>query len=161
MEEENSLRMVQKLFKCPLCLKGFKKLVRVNEQFSKCPQCGHEHCSEMINSEFNRESVDSQYRLPFCNLPESVKRQYHTVTDIHDRNPNNFYLDNQRNPVYPPVQPVPVAYQAPVVIPAPTPQPNVVVIQQEQKSSHSNNCCYCKAPRQSACGCLEPNELQT
>ena len=30
-----------------------------------CPECGHEHCSEMINSEFNRESVDSQYHLPF------------------------------------------------------------------------------------------------
>ena len=96
-EEGDSLRMVQKLFKCPLCLKGFKKLVHVNETFSKCPQCGHEHCTETINSEFNRESVDSQYRIPFCNLPESVRRQYHTVTDIHDRNPNNFYLDNQRN----------------------------------------------------------------
>ena len=96
-EDDNSLRMVQKFFKCPLCLKGFKKLVRLNETFSKCPQCGHDHCSENINSEFNRESVDSQYRMPFCNLPESVRRQYHTITDIHDRNPNNFYLDNQRN----------------------------------------------------------------
>ena len=98
-EEDNSLRMVQKLFKCPLCLRGFKKLVRVSETFSKCPQCGHEHCTESINSEFNRESVaaDTQYRIPFCDLPESVRRQYHTVTDIHDRNPNNFYLDNQRN----------------------------------------------------------------
>ena len=96
-EDDNSLRMVQKLFKCPLCLKGFKKLVHLNETFSKCPQCGHDHCSENINSEFNRESVDSQYRIPFCNMPESVRRQYHTVTDIHDRDPNNFYLDNQRN----------------------------------------------------------------
>ena len=95
--EDNSLRMVQKLFKCPLCLKGFKKLVKINEDISRCPQCGHEHCTETINSEFNRESVDSQYRLPFCNLPESVRRQYHTVTDIHDRNPNNLYLDNHRN----------------------------------------------------------------
>ena len=95
--EDDSLRMVQKLFKCPLCLKGFKKLVHINENFSKCPQCGHDHCTETINSEFNRESVDSQYRMPFCNMPESAKRQYHTVTDIHDRNPNNFYLDNQRN----------------------------------------------------------------
>ena len=80
-----------------------------------------------------------------------------TQQQMYTPNPN-LNLDNQRNPVYPPVQPVPVAYQAPVVIPAQTPQPNVVVIQQEQKSSHSNNCCYCKAPRQSACGCLEPNE---
>lgn len=99
MSDSDSLRMVQKLFKCPLCLKGFKKLVPVNEVFSRCPECGHEHCSEMINSEFNRESVDSRYRLPFCNLPENVRRQYHTVTDIHDRNPNNFYLDANRNNV--------------------------------------------------------------
>ena len=34
--------------------------------------------------------------MPFCGLPESVRKQYHTVTDIHDRHPNNFYLDNQR-----------------------------------------------------------------
>ena len=96
-EDYNSLRMVQKLFKCPICLKGFKKLVNISENFSKCPQCGHEHCTENINSEFNRESVDSQYRIPFCNLPESVRREYHTVTDIHDRHPDNFYLDNLRN----------------------------------------------------------------
>jgi hypothetical protein len=51
----------------------------------------------MINSEFNRESIDSQYRIPFCNLPEEVRRQYHTVTDIHDKSPNNFYLDARRN----------------------------------------------------------------
>ena len=51
----------------------------------------------MINSEFNRESIDSQYRFPFCNLPEDVRRQYHTVTDIHDKSPNNFYLDARRN----------------------------------------------------------------
>ena len=51
----------------------------------------------MINSEFNRESIDSQYRLPFCNLPEDFRRQYHTVTDIHDKSPNNFYLDARRN----------------------------------------------------------------
>ena len=82
-----------------------------------------------------------------------------TQQQMYTPNPN-LNLDNQRNPVYPPAQPVPVAYQAvqPVVIPAQTPQPNVVVIQEEKKSSYSNNCCYCKAPRQSACGCLEPNE---
>ena len=99
MSEDDSLRMVQKLFKCPICLKGFKKLVHVNETFSKCPQCGHEHCSETINSEFNRESVavESQYRIPFCDMPNAVKRQFHTVTDTHDKNPNNFYLDNNRN----------------------------------------------------------------
>ena len=73
----------------------------------------------------------------------------------------NLQLDNQRNPVYPPPpQPVPVAYQAvqPVVVQAAAPQPNVVIIQEEKKRLHSDNCCYCPAPRTSACGCLEPNE---
>ena len=100
MSEDNySLRMVQKQFKCPLCSKGFKKLVHVDENFSKCPQCGHDHCFENISDEFNRENinVNTQYRIPFCNLPDSVRREYHTVTDIHDRNPNNFYLDSHRN----------------------------------------------------------------
>ena len=63
---------------------------------------------------------------------------------------------------YPPGQPVPVAYQAPPVIyqtPQPPPQQNVIVIQEESKSqAHSDNCCYCRAPRKSACGCLEPNQ---
>ena len=96
IEEENSLRMIQKFFKCPLCFKPFKKLVPINENFSKCPECGHDHCTEAINNEFNRENINSQYRMPFCSLPESVRKQYHTVTDIHDKHPNNFYLDNQR-----------------------------------------------------------------
>ena len=96
-EDDNSLRMVQKIFKCSLCNKSFKNLVHVNETFSKCPECGHEHCTEIVNNEFNRENLNSQYRMPFCNLPESVRREYHTITDIHDRNPNNFYLDSHRN----------------------------------------------------------------
>jgi len=99
MYDKDTLRMVQKLFKCPICLRGFKKLVHVNENFASCPQCGHEHCTETINSEFNRESVaeESQYRIPFCEMPDSIRREFHTITDTMDRNPNNFYLDNNRN----------------------------------------------------------------
>ena len=57
----------------------------------------------------------------------------------------------------------PVVYQAPpVVYPTPqAPQPNVIVIEEGKKpktQKHSDNCCYCKAPRQSACGCLNPDE---
>jgi hypothetical protein len=33
-------------------------------------------------------------------MPESVRREYHTVTDIHDKNPNNLYLDNERNQIH-------------------------------------------------------------
>ena len=52
-----------------------------------------------------------------------------TQQNMYIPNPN-MNLDNQRNPVYPPAQPVPVAYQAvqPVVVQTPAPQPNVVVI---------------------------------
>ena len=98
-EEYNSLRMVSKLFKCPVCLKGFKKLVPVSEIVAKCPECGHEHCTEIINSEFNRESVtvDSSYRIPFCDLPKEQKEQFHTITDTKDKSPNNFYMDSHRN----------------------------------------------------------------
>ena len=80
-------------------------------------------------------------------------------TQQHMNTPNpNLQLDNLR-----PAQPVPVAYQSPPVQPIiiqtgqAAPQPNVVVVE-ENKDSHSNNCCYCKAPRKSACGCLEPNK---
>ena len=75
-----------------------------------------------------------------------------TQQNMYIPNPN---LVNQNPPVYTPVQPVqivPVAYQAP------TPQPQVVVVNQPQTSSKADNCCYCRAPRKSACGCLEPNQ---
>ena len=79
-----------------------------------------------------------------------------TQQQMNTPNPN-LQLNN-----YGPAQPVPVAYQAPVqpmpiIIQQGTPQPNVVVIE-EKRDSHADNCCYCKAPRQSACGCLEPNK---
>ena len=98
-EENNSLRMVSKLFKCPVCLKGFKKLVPVNTDITKCPECGHDHCTETINSEFNRESVTvgSSYRIPFCDLPREQREQFHTVTDTRDKTQTNFYMDNHRN----------------------------------------------------------------
>ena len=98
-ENNNSLRMVSKLFKCPVCLKGFKKLVSINDDIAKCPECGHEHCTETINSEFNRESVTmgSSYRIPFCDLPKEQKEQYHTVTDTMDKTATNFYMDNRRD----------------------------------------------------------------
>ena len=72
---------------------------------------------------------------------------------------NNNETQQQIN--YPPGQPVPVAYQAPPVIyQTPyAPQPNVIVIKEEKPAQeHSDNCCYCRAPRKSACGCLEPNK---
>ena len=78
-----------------------------------------------------------------------------TQQQMYPPNPN-LQMDNIR-----PGQPVPVAYQAPPVVyqtPQPQTQPNVVIIEKQKVQDHSQNCCYCRAPRQSACGCLEPNQ---
>ena len=93
---ENSLRCVSKTFKCPMCLLGFKKLVPISETVSECPQCGHKHCTELINSEFNRESVDKTYRIPMRDLPPEFSRQFHPTTDLYDRSTNNLYGDSRR-----------------------------------------------------------------
>ena len=72
-----------------------------------------------------------------------------TQQPVYAQNPN-LYLQTQG-------QPVPVAYQAPPAVM--TPQPNVVIIEEGGKpTDKSQNCCYCKAPRQSACGCLDPGK---
>ena len=91
----------------------------------------------------------------------------------------NMYLNNAnakpvlvpvQNPVYVPVtpgQPVPMGVP---VQPQPSPQmvapvqsvqssyntPEVVVIHEQTTSS--KGCCYCRGPRQSPCGCLDPNK---
>ena len=75
----------------------------------------------------------------------------------------NMYVPNPNLAMnnYGLAQPVPVAYQAPVqpvIIQTPQPQPVVVIQQPEKRRQHADNCCYCRAPRMSACGCLEPNE---
>ena len=93
----NSLRYVSKKFKCPMCLKGFKKLVHIDEEVSECPACGHKHCTEFLNSEFNRESVDKQYRIPFAQMSQREKAQYHPNTDFFDKSQSNFYGDSRRN----------------------------------------------------------------
>ena len=54
----------------------------------------------------------------------------------------------------------PVVVQ-PVYIQAPNnnnnQKPDVVIIQ-EKRRTRSDNCCYCRGPRQSPCGCLDPNQ---
>ena len=78
-----------------------------------------------------------------------------TQQQMYPPNPN-LQMNN-----IPPGQPVPVAYQAPPVVyqtPQPQTQPNVVIIEEKKPQDHSQNCCYCRAPRKSACGCLEPNQ---
>ena len=95
----------------------------------------------------------------------------------------NMYLNNPnvkpalvpaQNPVYVPVTPgqpvpmgVPVQPQPSPQMVAPTPYPvqsvqssyngpQVIVVNEEITSSRG--CCYCRGPRQSPCGCLDPNK---
>ena len=95
--ENNSRRFISKKFKCPVCLKPFKKLVHANESKTSCVHCGHEHCYDIAESnEFNREANDRTYRLNFQNATQEQQRQYHTVTDIYDRSRTNLYGDANR-----------------------------------------------------------------
>ena len=82
-----------------------------------------------------------------------------TQQQMNTPNPN-LYLDNQHQQKYNQPQPVPVAYQAPQpYYPPPQQQPKVVIVEEKKvPQDYSHNCCYCKAPRMSACGCLEPNQ---
>ena len=78
-----------------------------------------------------------------------------------------------QSPVYTPVQPVPViAGQGPYQpvqyqVQGQTDvgesqqtnnEPRVVVIEERRKPKKSGRSCYCPGPRQSPCGCLDPNE---
>ena len=65
------------------------------------------------------------------------------------------------------VMPVAAApQQAPVVVqPIYVQTPNYndnqkvnVIVVEEKRRRKSDNCCYCRGPRQSPCGCLDPNE---
>ena len=97
-----------------------------------------------------------------------------TSQSLSYNQPNNVqgYPPNQMPVMYP--QPVPVviapAPQAvpvqinvapqPVVIQAPQNDTNtkVIIIKEEKRKPKSDNCCYCRGPRQSPCGCLDPNK---
>jgi hypothetical protein len=52
--------MVSKSFKCPSCLKIFKKLVNFHEIHSKCPTCSNSFCKEQNNDEFEKKFDEKQ-----------------------------------------------------------------------------------------------------
>ena len=52
--------MVSKSFKCPSCLKIFKKLVNFHEIHSKCPNCSNAFCKEQNNDEFEKKFDEKQ-----------------------------------------------------------------------------------------------------
>ena len=92
---------------------------------------------------------------------------------------NNKVFYPVDSPVYTPVQPVPViAGQGPIYQAAPmvapvqyqvqqgnigesqqsNNTPQVIVIDERRKPKKTGRSCYCRGPRQSPCGCLDPNE---
>ena len=87
----------------------------------------------------------------------------------------NMYLNNPnakpafvpvQNPVYVPVVPVqgtPVGMpvqqqQAPMMVPTQSVNNSQQVVIIEDKKSNNKGCCYMRGPRQSPCGCLDPNK---
>ena len=91
----------------------------------------------------------------------------------------NMYLNNPnaqpvfvpvQNPVYVPVVPVqgtpvgtPVGMpvqpqQAPMVVPTQSANNNQQVVIIQDKTVSNKGCCYMRGPRQSPCGCLDPNK---
>jgi len=76
MSEYNSIRMISKSFKCPSCLKIFKKLVNFHEIHSKCPNCSYILCKEQNNDEFEKKKFDE---------------------NLNDTNANNNQNDNGPN----------------------------------------------------------------
>lgn len=93
--ESEERRFISKKFRCSLCMRSFRKLVKSSEKWGKCPECGHEHCAESVQTEFNREEVDRVYRLAFDrNDPRS--NEYHSTTDIYDNSLRNIYGDSRR-----------------------------------------------------------------
>lgn len=93
---DDSLRCILKKFNCPICNKVFKKLVNAKDTECKCPNCGHEHCQEHVDNEFNREGRDRAYNLNFRALNRQDSQQYHPVTDVFNTSPNNIFGDNER-----------------------------------------------------------------
>ena len=93
--------------------------------------------------------------------------------NLNPQNNNKVFYPIQ-SPVYTPVQPVPViAGQGPIYQPVQyqvqgqtnigesqqtNNTPQVIVIEERRKPKNSGRSCYCRGPRQSPCGCLDPNE---
>jgi hypothetical protein len=83
MTEINSNRMLLKLFKCPACKKNFKNLVQFQIKISKCPNCHHEQCSEIINNESNQENKDQNKNNSQSNSNETNRRSDYILNNTH------------------------------------------------------------------------------
>ncbi len=118
----------------------------------------------------------------------SSPEQNETTQNMNLTNPNNqIFVPVQVAPVYRPAQPVQVMAGAPVPVAMPTTPgqpapmmvpvpynaqgqpiivqtqpvnntPQVVVIKEGPTPESTNRPCYCHGPRQSPCGCCDPNK---
>jgi hypothetical protein len=92
-------RFISKNFICENCNHRFKKLVSYDENTSSCNSCSRGKAHELEENEFNRENADRTYRLCFANgegTTTNMISEYHPVTDILDRDPQNLYGDARR-----------------------------------------------------------------
>jgi hypothetical protein len=85
------LRYINKTFYCYNCSTRFKKLVTAEENVTSCTNCNFGFAQLLEEGEFNRENLDRTYRLQFNN--GIANNQYHPVTDVFDRDPQNIYGD--------------------------------------------------------------------
>jgi hypothetical protein len=88
------VRYINKTFYCYNCSTRFKKLVPGDENVTSCPNCNFGFVQRFEEGEFNREEIDRTYRMQFNN--GIANNQYHPVTDVLDRDPNNIYADPRR-----------------------------------------------------------------
>jgi hypothetical protein len=89
-------RFISKNFICENCDHRFKKLVGYNENTTTCDRCIYGRSHALEDSEFNRENLDRTYRLSFANGESGTAGEYHPVTDIFNKEPENIYGDARR-----------------------------------------------------------------
>lgn len=89
-------RFILKNFICENCDHRFKKLVGHDENTTTCDTCMGGSAHVLEDNEFNRENLDRTYRLSFTNGESDISNEYHPVTDIFNRDPENIYGDVRR-----------------------------------------------------------------
>lgn len=89
-------RFISKNFLCESCHFRFKKLVPYEENTTQCDSCINGIADVIEDSEFNRENIDRAYRLSFTNGAANMTSEYHPVTDIMDRDPENIFGDARK-----------------------------------------------------------------
>jgi hypothetical protein len=85
--------MVSKSFKCPSCLKIFKKLVNFHEIHSKCPNCNNVLCKEQNTDEFEKKIFDEKQKTSSIeNDINNHKSQNVKETNSYSNMDENFLL---------------------------------------------------------------------